>query len=121
MIHVCVRTDPVVDTCNSTPSEHFVTLPDGCLEDGTSKKKINVGKCNSHPCLRADTPSLKSCDEADRCCQAGTVSETTVRCGHGEFKIKRVVSCRCDVCRERNTMVKGTVHVISFDSFVFEL
>jgi len=105
--------DPVVDTCNSTPSDHFVTLPDGCFEDGTNKNKVNIGKCNSHPCLRADTPFLKSCDEAERCCQAGTVSETTVRCGRGEFKMKRVVNCRCDVCGERNTIVKGAVYVTS--------
>lgn len=103
--------DPVVDTCNSTPSDHFVTLPDGCFEDGTNKNKVNIGKCNSHPCLRADTPFLKACDEAERCCQAGTVSETTVRCGRGEFKMKRVLNCRCDVCREKNTIVKGAVYV----------
>ena len=28
--------------------------------------------------------------------------------------MKRVLSCRCDVCRTRNTVVKGAVYVISF-------
>ena len=105
--------DPVVDTCNSTPSDHFVTLPDGCLEDGTNRNKVNIGKCNSHPCLRADTLFPESCNEAERCCQAGTESETIVRCGLGEFKMKRVVNCRCDVCSEKNTIVKGAVYVTS--------
>ena len=105
--------DPVTDTCNSTPSDHFVTLPDGCFEDSSGKNKVNIGECDNHPCLRADSPSLELCDEAERCCQPGTVSDTTVRCGHGEFKMKRVVNCRCDACKERNTIVKGVVYVIS--------
>ena len=73
--------DRVGDTCNSMPSDHFVTLPGGCSEDGSGKNKVNIGKCDNHPCLRADTPFLESCDEAELCCQAGTVSETSVRCG----------------------------------------
>ena len=105
--------DPVKDTCNSVPSDHFVTLPDGCFEDGTSKNKVNVGKCKNHPCLRADTPFVESCDEAERCCQPGTVSEATVRCGSGEFKMERVLSCRCDICKERTTIVKGMLYSIS--------
>ena len=28
--------------------------------------------------------------------------------------MKRVVSCRCDVCRTRSTVVKGAVYVITF-------
>ena len=105
--------DPVGDTCNSTPSDHFVTLPDGCSEDGTGKNKVNVGKCNNLPCLRADTLFVESCDEAEHCCQPGTVSEAIVRCGRGEFKMGRVLSCRCDICKERNTIVRGTLHSIS--------
>ncbi|XP_078359788.1 cartilage intermediate layer protein 1-like isoform X2 [Oculina patagonica] len=101
--------DPVIDTCKSKPSDHFVTLPDGCLEDGSGKNKVNIGKCNNDPCLRADTPFLELCDEAERCCQPGIVRDTTVRCGKGEFKMKKVVSCRCDVCKKGNTIVKGIV------------
>lgn len=104
--------DPVIDTCKSKPSDHFVTLPDGCLEDGSGKNKVNIGKCNNDPCLRADTPFLELCDEAERCCQPGIVRDTTVRCGKGEFKMKKVVSCRCDVCKKGNTIVKGAEYVI---------
>lgn len=99
--------DPVIDTCNSNPSDHFVTLPDGCVKHGTTENKVNIGKCDNHPCLRADTPFKQSCEEEERCCQPGAVSDTIVRCGHGEFTVEKVLSCSCDVCTEGNTVVKG--------------
>ena len=102
-------TDPVIDTCNSALSDHFFTLPDGCFEDGTNKNKINIGKCNNHPCLRADANFLESCDETKRCCQPGTVSETIVRCGQEDFKMEKVLNCTCDVCMEKAPIVKGTL------------
>ena len=108
--------DPVKDTCNSAPSEHFVTLPDGC-KDETGKNKVNIGKCDNHPCLRSDTPLLELCEEEDRCCQPGTTTDTIIRCGSGEFKMKRVVSCRCDVCNEGSTIVKG---IVCYQHFVWQ-
>ena len=102
--------DPVLNSCNSTPSDHYINLPNGCT-DLTGKSKVNIGKCDNSPCIRADVAPKQSCEEEERCCQAGAVSETTVRCGKGEFTVKRIASCRCDICKEGDTIVKGIAQV----------
>lgn len=77
--------------------------------DFIGKSKVNIGKCDNSFCIWVDVVFKQFCEEEECCCQVGIVSEIIVCCGKGEFIVKCIVSCRCDICKEGDIIVKGIV------------
>ena len=98
-------------SCNPTPSEKYVTLPEGCVVHDTKEKTIDVGECEPTACLREDsTLSNKACQDERFCCAVEKVTDVTVSCGGSvTFTISKVARCGCQKCEEPKTQISGVV------------
>ena len=97
--------------CNPTPLSKNVTLPAGCVIDGTTKNIVDVGECVPRPCLRNDTwLSNTTCKDETLCCGVEEVEDVTVSCRSSvTFSVSRVTRCGCQEYVEPKTRITGMV------------
>ena len=99
------------DSCNPTPTSKNATLPEGCYANVTTTNVVDVGECQSAPCIRSDFAlSNKTCQDENFCCSVKEVSDVTISCGSSvTFTVSKVSRCGCQKCQKSKSQINGVV------------
>lgn len=96
------------DYCSSMPSSNNVTLPPGCLVNGTNFTTTDVGECESFACTKRGVNFSSSCSDPPLCCGPLLFESVTIKCGVTiSFEISVVKRCGCGKCIEKQTIISG--------------
>ena len=101
-----ISTDATDDSCDPTPSQRMISLPQGCTDKETNSSSIDVGKCLEKKCIARDLKRMNDCKE-NFCCQRIAERNVRVNCLRHSFDMKKVTKCGCGDCLVRQTVVKG--------------
>ncbi|XP_028418942.1 cartilage intermediate layer protein 1-like [Dendronephthya gigantea] len=94
------------DSCDPTPSQHIIALPQGCTAGETNSATIDVGECARTKCIARGLKNMNDCRDKF-CCQPIATRNIKVVCLQHSFDIKSVTKCGCGDCPVKQTVVKG--------------
>ena len=96
----------VDDSCDPTPSERIMTLPQGCTEKEKNSVTIDVGKCNKKKCIARSLKNINNCKD-NFCCHPIATKKIKIDCKRYSFDMTRVTRCGCGDCFPRQSVIKG--------------
>ena len=96
------------DSCPSAPISKNQTLPPGCVLNGTNMTTVDVGECDSVPCVKGSDTFNSSCSEPLQCCGPRSFDNVLVKCGViMSFTLSKIKTCGCTQCIDEQTIMQG--------------
>ena len=89
------------------PSLNDLTLPPGCLVNGTNSTIVNVGECDPIACVKRGVNFSSSCSDPPFCCGPLLFESVSVKCAAMSFDLSVVKRCGCGKCTEKQTIIGG--------------
>lgn len=89
------------------PSLNDLTLPPGCLVNGTNSTIVNVGECEPIACVKRGVNFSSSCSDPPLCCGPLLFESVSVKCAAMSFDLSVVRRCGCGKCIEKQTIISG--------------
>lgn len=89
------------------PSLNDLTLPPGCLVNGTNSTIVNVGECEPIACVKRGVNFSSSCSDPPLCCGPLLFESVSVKCAAMSFDLSVVKRCGCGKCSEKQTIIGG--------------
>ncbi|XP_028415814.1 cartilage intermediate layer protein 1-like [Dendronephthya gigantea] len=104
--HDEIQSNTTDDSCDPTPSQHIIALPQGCTAGETNSVTIDVGDCAKTKCIARGLKNMNYCKDKF-CCQPIATRNIKVVCSQHSFDMKSVTKCGCGDCPVKQTVVKG--------------
>ncbi|XP_022798222.1 cartilage intermediate layer protein 1-like [Stylophora pistillata] len=96
------------DSCSSIPLSSNVSLPPGCLVNGTNSTTVDVGECEPITCVKRGVNFTSSCSDPPLCCSPLLFESVAIKCGVTiSFEMSVVKRCGCGKCKEKQTIISG--------------
>lgn len=89
------------------PSLNDLTLPPGCLVNGTNSTIVNVGECDPIACVKRGVNFSSSCSDPPFCCGPLLFGSVSIKCAAMSFDLSVVKRCGCGKCIEKQTIISG--------------
>lgn len=89
------------------PSLNDLTLPPGCLVNGTNSTIVNVGECEPIACVKRGVNFSSSCSDPPFCCGPLLFGSVSIKCAAMSFDLSVVKRCGCGKCIEKQTIISG--------------
>lgn len=89
------------------PSLNDLTLPPGCLVNGTNSTIVNVGECEPIACVKRGVNFSSSCSDPPFCCGPLLFESVSIKCAATSFDLSVVKRCGCGKCIKKRTIIGG--------------
>lgn len=89
------------------PSLNDLTLPPGCLVNGTNSTIVNIGECEPIACVKRGVNFSSSCSDPPFCCGPLLFESVSIKCAAMSFDLSVVKRCGCGKCIEKQTIISG--------------
>ena len=89
------------------PSLKDLTLPPGCLVNGTNSTIVNVGECEPIACVKRGVNFSSSCSDPPFCCGPLLFESVSIKCAAMSFDLSVVKRCGCGKCIKKRTIIGG--------------
>ena len=89
--------------CTNEPHSNIVSLPDGCMYEGSTI--IDKGACETNPCYGGETDGCNS--RTSHCCGPTSLSRVNVNCSTYTLPVFLVTSCGCNICQQPEFTIYG--------------
>ncbi|XP_036255072.2 cartilage intermediate layer protein 2 [Molothrus ater] len=100
---------PGQQSCRAEPEPSLVELPSECLQDASSSRYYNVGRCPASPCLGGPAEPSGCGGESGLCCGVRRMELRQVPCAGSVLPLKVVAECGCGPCTQPRVLVQGRV------------